>query len=759
MDKPIRYSIVIPTWKHLDDLKKCCQSIIEYTNLDNIEVLVVSNGSGNDGTKEYVESLGSPFQLIWIEEQVGYTVSMNIGMKAAKGEFLIPLNNDTILLEQPKNQWIEWLNKPFKDSKMGMTGPMLEHCPEADRDFLIFFCVMIKREAMEDVILPDGNPLDEIFKPAYGEDTDFCCRLVDKGWKIQQVPDAESHEYYAHNRKVGRLPIYHEGNKSYRECPDTGLITRNNEILRQRYNKKFKYDSSIKYDYIGMDKNGEVHPMEIEDKKVATMDNPGLKLLQNEFNENMDKLNNPVDISKAQKCDGYMSDTELEWLANKARYSHVFIEIGSWHGRSTRAIVDNLPNNGVLYAIDHWMGSQSERLTNHASAAEAEGDAAYLEFCDNLFDHIQEGRVIPLRMTSKNAANFLKSKGIQADIIFVDGGHEKPEVIEDIDNWTPLVKDGGILCGHDYYHEGYVWIGVQQAVDEKFGQRGTGMGYLENNSIWAHKINKDVPGIGGTEFKPLSGKPDIYDCFPFNNELDLLELRLNELDSVVDRWVITEAVITHQNKPKPLYFRDNLQRFEKFLHKITSIVVEDFPDRDSWGIERRQREEIMRGLTQCKNNDIIIVTDLDEIPNPEIIKNYKVSDGIKSLEQKLYYYNFNCQANDLWKEAKILPCEILKEKGPCGARYTKCESIPNGGWHFSYIGNTDKIVKKIEDSAHIENNKEEFKSPKYINQCIKEGTDLFGRNLEYKYVEIDENYPKFVLENIEKYKEKGMICQ
>jgi predicted O-methyltransferase YrrM len=195
-----------------------------------------------------------------------------------------------------------------------------------------------------------------------------------------------------------------------------------------------------------------------------------------------------ANISRAQRIDGFISDDELYWLAGEAREHKTIIEVGSWHGRSSRSIADNMSNSSTLYCVDHWLGSGSERDTYHRSATFKDGDHAFITFADNLFDHIHSGRVIPLRMCSSNAAELLRKKRVKAGMVFIDAGHTYEEVKRDIDLWLPLVIEGGVICGHDYYHEENMWPEVQQAVDERFGHRGESMANLHSNSIWAHKV-------------------------------------------------------------------------------------------------------------------------------------------------------------------------------------------------------------------------------------------------------------------------------
>ena len=250
-------------------------------------------------------------------------------------------------------------------------------------------------------------------------------------------------------------------------------------------------------------------------------------------------------------------------------------------------------------------------------------------------------------------------------------------------------------------------------------------------------------------------KYKIYDCFPFNNEFDVLEIRLNELYDTVDHFVIVEATKTHMGKDKPLYFQENKSRFSKFSDKIIHIVVNDMPENveDPWIRERFQRDAIMRGLEKCDDLDIICISDADEIPRASKVSEYTNKNEIVCLEQKLYYYKLNCVAEDKWKWFKILPYGKLKEMSPCGARYYQnCTIVANGGWHFSYLGDPDSIIRKIESNAHHEYNNDHFKNKKAIKNKIENGEDLFERGLKYKYVNIDNSYPKYILDNIEKFK-------
>ncbi|MDX2189461.1 MAG: hypothetical protein SFY32_06340, partial [Bacteroidota bacterium] len=124
----------------------------------------------------------------------------------------------------------------------------------------------------------------------------------------------------------------------------------------------------------------------------------------------------------------------------------------------------------------------------------------------------------------------------------------------------------------------------------------------------------------------------------------MLELRLNELDSVVDKFVICEATYTHQGKDKPLYFEQNKHLFEPFLHKIIHVVSSEKPsgwEQNNWLLENKQRLDLKLGLKGSQQNDVVIISDLDEIPSAEKIKIHANEAGIKVLMLKNHYYFLN----------------------------------------------------------------------------------------------------------------------
>jgi beta-1,4-mannosyl-glycoprotein beta-1,4-N-acetylglucosaminyltransferase len=268
----------------------------------------------------------------------------------------------------------------------------------------------------------------------------------------------------------------------------------------------------------------------------------------------------------------------------------------------------------------------------------------------------------------------------------------------------------------------------------------------------------------------------IYDCFSFCGELTLFELRLHELSPVVDKFVLTEATKTHTGLPKPLYYQDNKQQFAEFADKIIHIIVDDMPmsaheiisaitpqDRkwldtgyqlgDNWVRERFQRNAIMRGLTSCQPDDIIIIEDADEIVKPSILEHIHetIVDGSNAVMQTLntYYMNWQCINMD-WAGSKILKYQFVNNPSEHRFHTPASAIIMDGGWHYNFLGGADAIRKKIKSYAH-----NEFDIPdvmENIDLRLRSKKDALGRLYQYKVIELNEgNTLKYILDHPEKF--------
>ena len=257
----------------------------------------------------------------------------------------------------------------------------------------------------------------------------------------------------------------------------------------------------------------------------------------------------------------------------------------------------------------------------------------------------------------------------------------------------------------------------------------------------------------------------VYDCFPFFNELELLEIRLQELWNVVDYFVIVESNLSHSGNPKDYVFENNMSRFEKFMPKIRHIKVEDNPDtEDSWVRENFQRRAITRGLTDLDVDDLIIVSDCDEIPRADLIDMIKDDTNnydryILNIPQFRHRVNFML-VKENYKYTNIIVTKGSAFTDPQQEReYTffwnkkpdNSVILEHGGWHFTWLGNDDDIKIKIKNYAHVEHNNDQILSYIDVNKHLQEGKSFFNNNEEFEIVELDEYFPQFILENKDKF--------
>ena len=268
----------------------------------------------------------------------------------------------------------------------------------------------------------------------------------------------------------------------------------------------------------------------------------------------------------------------------------------------------------------------------------------------------------------------------------------------------------------------------------------------------------------------------VYDCFQFFNELDILKIRLNVLNDIVDRFVISEATETFSGIKKPLYYEENKEMFAEFADKIIHVVVEDTPEGGTHERDTFQKNAVTRGLAGCTDDDVIIFSDLDEIPNPdkirEILGNFR-ENRIYHFAQRLFYCYLNMEEvsgnllsyagefegveRKKWIGTKMLSYKLLREQNLLlgELRFPERKEIgirvDDGGWHFGYMGGhgekdiRKRVQEKVVSAAHQEYNSRHVLSQ--VTDQIKDGKDIFGRNAQFVRCEIDETFPKYIREH------------
>lgn len=234
----------------------------------------------------------------------------------------------------------------------------------------------------------------------------------------------------------------------------------------------------------------------------------------------------------------------------------------------------------------------------------------------------------------------------------------------------------------------------------------------------------------------------IIDSFIFYNELSMLHFRLCELYDYVDFFVIVESNKTFVGKEKPYYLEEFKYLFNGFFDKIIYIKVNDNLNfDDAWKREYYQRDCIVNGFINFDQNDVIIVSDVDEIPNVKLLEDVRyhpsVIDKIYALEQDMYYYNLKCLFQEKWYKSRILKLKHLETSISSLRKLKKLDIKKNAGWHFSYFGDISTVINKIQNFSHQEHNTNEVLDLDNLERRINNNEDIFNRDIKMINNEID----------------------
>lgn len=239
----MKYSIVIPTYNHLEDcLKPCVETLLRYTKIQDIELIISANGC-TDGTNSYVNNLIGKFnylglenhiKLAWSDEPLGYAKATNAGIKLATTDYIVLLNNDVVFTEQYKNRWIDLFEKNFtKDPNCGISCVVKGPSDPAGRDFAIFFIVMIHRKVFDKIGL-----LSLDYGVGGHEDTEFSIEAENAGFTVLEAVEKQwKPEFGMH---TGDFPVYHKGEATVHDktlVPEWDSIFLENSLtVSKKYN-------------------------------------------------------------------------------------------------------------------------------------------------------------------------------------------------------------------------------------------------------------------------------------------------------------------------------------------------------------------------------------------------------------------------------------------------------------------------------------------------------------------------------------------
>jgi beta-1,4-mannosyl-glycoprotein beta-1,4-N-acetylglucosaminyltransferase len=243
----------------------------------------------------------------------------------------------------------------------------------------------------------------------------------------------------------------------------------------------------------------------------------------------------------------------------------------------------------------------------------------------------------------------------------------------------------------------------------------------------------------------------IVDAFTFYNELETLDIRLNHLDPVVDRFVLVEATKTHSGVDKPLFFKENMPRYQAFLKKITHVVVDTMPvvkEHERWPAENYQRNCIRLGFDHLNLNDddYILVSDVDEIPRAELVG--RRFQGV--YDQRAFMYYLNVLITEHWNGTMGMNYGRFKNEFHYSSQEVRnkrdtSEPIRNGGWHFAWLGPSDRIINKLHSFAHSELDTPEI-GEKVLDR-INKLNPIWDANCTMVPIPIDDTFPEYIREH------------
>ena len=261
----------------------------------------------------------------------------------------------------------------------------------------------------------------------------------------------------------------------------------------------------------------------------------------------------------------------------------------------------------------------------------------------------------------------------------------------------------------------------------------------------------------------------IIDCITFFDNNLIFDLRYNILKDYVDCFVVCESKFDHKNREKKVNFE-----FKNYYDKkkIKHIVIDEkFPKNNNvWENQAFQRDYIIDNLSEFNSEDFIFFSDPDEIPNPNVLKDFKLKKKYGIFFQKCFNYKFNLfnkhespwEGTRVCKKKNLKSINFMRQKVKSKNleykfyRFDKernIEIFKDSGWHFNNILSPEAISLKLKTFAHTEFSADRFSDKEIIKEKIEKMIDLFERGHKYEKVYLDETYPKYLIDNLNKYKD------
>ena len=291
----------------------------------------------------------------------------------------------------------------------------------------------------------------------------------------------------------------------------------------------------------------------------------------------------------------------------------------------------------------------------------------------------------------------------------------------------------------------------------------------------------------------------IFDTFMYFNEDLILDIRLNELNEFIDKFVIVESNFTHSGEKKKLNF--DIKKFSKFSDKIIYVVSNDKPKNymevhnddsanekqrkkviNAINLDNHQRNKISEGLVDASKNDLILVSDIDEIPNFQSVNLEKISSKIIVFNQYFFHYKLNLYLKSLnfygtkacLKKHFKSPQWLRNIKGKkynkfridilfSNRKYNNIHFIDDGGWHFTNIMTEEQLIYKLKSYAHHAEFPKDNLNKEFLKNLINERKMIYDHTADKsadkysKKINLDvfnlEYLPNYIKNNKEKFSE------
>ena len=428
----MKYSVIIPTYNHCDDLlKPCVESIFKYTNLADIELIISANGC-HDNTNLYLDELryqfnslnfANNFKVAWSDDALGYPKAVNEGVKLATTDKIVLLNNDCVLLEQKQNTWLEMLNDNFnRYEKCGISAVVKDYTKVTNTTYAIFFCVMIAKKLFEEI-----GYLNEEYTPGSGEDMEFSYLALQKGYEIHQIHDTMSGKEFF----TGSFPIYHVGEGTVHDkqlvSKWASVFARNKIKLAKKHNSEWK-------------------KMKIQnDKKIA--------VITPVYND-VERIFSTIDCVKKQTVDNVI---------------HYLYDDASTDG-TDQALQELTADSNVHYVRGQENKGQSNARNTLIKQAVADG-CDYIAFLDS-DDYWNENHL------EKSIAQLVENDIVYSQPFFVD---EKGFPLSVVNIPIP-----SMFIGKHLLHNNYIWISSVVAKKDCFvnNEFDSSLDSIEDWDMW-----------------------------------------------------------------------------------------------------------------------------------------------------------------------------------------------------------------------------------------------------------------------------------